>query len=692
MNKALPPPPLTREVLGNIDGFSRGLFYGLALIATLVFCWGIWRRVRLWRLGQPSASRVPWPLMLRRFLTEVLWQRLVRRGRRGAGRAHALLFGGFCLLLLGTILVGIEHYGAALTGAPAGDPLFHQGLYYAVYECTLDTAGLLLLAGCGWFAWRRWRADSSIDHHWTDSCVLGSLVLLGITGYLVEGARILHEQTPEPAVSYVGLAVARGLQSVGVDGGLATQLHFQLWWLHAVLALGWIAAFPYTRLLHVLVGSFQLVTRDHQPGTLRPISLAEVETRGYVGAAQLTDLTQRQLLELDACISCGRCQDACPAHQADQPLSPRAVVQSLRDQMNDWQTNDWWPADSQSSDSTTTLLRSDDARTGSAALWSCTTCGACTQICPLGVDPLGLILPLRQYQVGEGNLRGGPATALQKMQRSGNPWGLPIAERMDWAAGLDVPTVEENPAFEVLYWVGCAAAYDRSARSVARAVAQLLTAAKVSFAVLGPAERCTGESARRMGEEFLFQELAEQNQTTLQQHHVRKIVTHCPHCLNSLRKDYPQFGDAFDVVHHTQFLLELVDQEKLPNPRPQAGRMTYHDPCYLARANDVQDAPRALLQHAQGTAAGGQLTELPRHGTNTACCGAGGGRMWMDDQADQRIGSGRIDEIIDSEADTVAVACPFCRIMVGDGLAGRQADIEVRDVAEILLDSLQTEG
>ena len=689
MNKALPPPPLTREVLGNIDGFSRGLFYGLAGIATLVFCWGVWRRVRLWRLGQTSAPGVSWPIaswpiMVRRFFRDVLWQRLVRHGRRGAGRAHALLFGGFCLLLLGTILVGIEHYGAALTGAPAGDPLFHQGLYYAVYEVTLDTAGLLLLAGCGWFAWRRWRADSSIDHHWSDNCVLASLLLLGITGYLVEGARILHEQTPEPGVSYVGLAVARGLQSMGVDHALSTRLHFQLWWLHAVLALGWIAAFPYTRLLHVLVGSFQLVTRDHQPGTLRPVSLAEVETRGYVGAAQLTDLTQRQLLELDACISCGRCQDACPAHQADQPLSPRAVVQSLRGQMNDLQP-------SASSDGIAPPLRSDDARTGSAALWACTTCGACTQICPLGVDPLGLILPLRQYQVGEGNLRGGPATALQKMQRSGNPWGLPIAERTDWAAGLDVPTVENNPDFEVLYWVGCAAAYDRSARSVARAVAQLLTAAQVSFAVLGPAERCTGESARRMGEEFLFQELAERNQTTLQQHHVRKIVTHCPHCLNSLRKDYPQFGDAFEVVHHTQFLLELVDQGQLPNPRPQVGRLTYHDPCYLARANDIQDAPRALLHHAQGTVAGGQLTELPRHGTNTACCGAGGGRMWMDDQADQRIGSGRIDEIIDSEADTVAVACPFCRIMVKDGLADRQAGIEVRDVAEILLDSLQTE-
>ncbi|MEE3369649.1 MAG: heterodisulfide reductase-related iron-sulfur binding cluster [Planctomycetota bacterium] len=680
MNKAL-PSPLTREVLGNIDSFSRGLFYGLALIATLSFCWGVWRRVRLWRLGQASATGVSWPVMARRFCSDVLCQRLLRRDRRGAGRAHTLLFAGFCLLLIGTILVGIEHYGAALSGAPAGNPLFHQGLYYAVYEVTLDTAGLFLLAGCGWFAWRRWRADSSIDHHWTDSCVLASLILLGVTGYLVEGARILHEQTPQPGVSYVGLAVARVLQSLGVDGGLAARLHFQLWWLHAVLALGWIAAFPYTRLLHVLVGSFQLVTRNHQPGTLRPISLTEVETRGYIGAAQLTDLTQRQLLELDACISCGRCQDSCPAHQAGQPLSPRAVVQSLRGQLNDLQP----------SDGTTPPLRSDDDRTGSAALWSCTTCGACSQICPLGVDPLGLILPLRQYQVGEGNLRGGPAMALQKMQRSGNPWGLPIAERMDWAAGLDVPTVTDNPNFKVLYWVGCAAAYDRAARSVARAVVQLLRAAKVSFAVLGSAERCTGESARRIGEELLFQELAEQNQTTLQQHRVRQIVTHCPHCLNSLRKDYPQFGDAFDVVHHTQFLLQLVEQGQLPSPRPRAGHLTYHDPCYLARVNAIRDAPRALLAHAQGTAAGAQLTELPRHGTNTACCGAGGGRMWMDDLSEQRIGSGRIDEIIDSEADTVAVACPFCRIMVKDGLAGRQVDVGVRDVAEILLESLQTE-
>ena len=682
MNQDSSQTPLTREVFGNINDLSRGVFYLLAAVAALVFCWGVWRRVRLWRRGRKSASAVPWRVMTRRFLTDVLWQPIVRRGRLGAGRAHALLFGGFCALLVGTILIGVEHYGAAAAGRTPGQPLFHSGLYYAVYEFTLDTCGLLMLVGCGWFAWRRWRGHSTIDRHWTDVYVLASLMLLGVTGYLVEGLRIIHEQTRQPGVSYVGLGVARGMQSLGIGVSLARQIHFQLWWLHAVLALGWIAAFPYTRLLHVLVGSFQLVTRDHQPGALTPISLEEVEEHGYVGAGRLSDLTWRQLLELDACIACGRCQDACPAHQAGQPLSPRDVVQSLRDQLNHWQPSAEPPAD----------LRNDDDRTSGAALWSCTTCGACAQVCPLGVDPLGLITPLRRYQVGEGQLRGGPANALQKMQRSGNPWGLPIADRMDWATGLEVPTAAERPDFEVLYWVGCAAAYDRSARNVARAVVQLLTAANVSFAVLGPEERCTGESARRMGEEFLFQELAAQNQAVLQRHGVRKIVTHCPHCLNSLRKDYPQFGPSYEVIHHTQFLLELVDQGKLPNPRGRTGGVTYHDPCYLSRANGISSAPRQLLEGTGRDDPQDRLVELPRHGANTACCGAGGGRMWMDDNPGQRIGSGRIDEIIDSGSQTVAVACPFCRVMVGDGLADRQVGIEVRDVAEILLDSLQTES
>ena len=275
-------------------------------------------------------------------------------------------------------------------------------------------------------------------------------------------------------------------------------------------------------------------------------------------------------------------------------------------------------------------------------------------------------------------MRGAPAMSLQKMQRAGNPWGLPAQDRLKWADGLDVPTVADNPDFDVLYWVGCSAAYDRRTMKVARAVAQLLQRAQVNFAVLGPEERCTGESARRMGDEFLFQELAATNIKTFTKHNVKKIVTHCPHCLNSLRQDYPQFDGHYEVVHHTQFLGELVAAKKLKAAAVMSETITYHDPCYLARVNGITEAPRALLPD--------NLKEMPRSGCQTACCGAGGGRMWFDDPAEERTGNGRVTEALDTGAKTVAVSCPFCLTMMTDGIAAKDDSVKVRDVSELMLD------
>ena len=278
---------------------------------------------------------------------------------------------------------------------------------------------------------------------------------------------------------------------------------------------------------------------------------------------------------------------------------------------------------------------------------------------------------------------------MQKTQRSGNPWGLPPQDRFAWADGLGVPTVAENPQFDVLYWVGCAAAYDRRVQKVARSVVRLLQIAEVNFAVLGPEERCTGESARRMGEEFLFQEVAAANVEVLSAAGVKKILTHCPHCLNSFRSDYPQMGGRYEVVHHSEFLAELIAEGRLKidaeaRKKLAPGKVTYHDPCYLARVQNVTAAPRDVLQQTLG--GDGELVEMPRHGRATACCGAGGGRMWFDDTPDQRIGVGRIEEVLATGAKTVAVACPFCLTMVSDGVAASEGNVAVRDIAELLIE------
>jgi Fe-S oxidoreductase/nitrate reductase gamma subunit len=668
---------LTREVFGNHPPASRVAFYVLSLAAVAVFAWGVRRRARLWRLGRPSPARPPFRAVLGHLVRDVLLQRRVL-GRGGAGLGHLLLFAGFLVLFVGTTLLCVEHGLAALLGRGPDEPVFHKGLYYAVYEATTDAFGLALLAGCAVLAVRRWRRPPSLAHHWTDWAVLAALLVLGVTGYLVEGLRILWEQTPAPGVSFVGWLAARGFAAAGVTPSGAAALHFLLWWLHALLALGFVAAFPYTRLLHALAGALRLSAGPAALGVMTRLDAEEVERTGSVGVGRIGQFTRRQLVELDACVSCGRCQDACPAFEAGKPLSPRDVVQDLRRHLD------------------AALTAEGPALVGEVirpeTVWACTTCSACVDVCPLGVNPLGLLTDLRRHLVGEAQLRGAPAAALQKTDRTGNPWGLPARDRLAWAAGLDVPTAAARPDFEVLYWVGCAAAYDRRLQKVARSVARLLAAANVSFAVLGPEERCTGETARRMGDEFLFQQLAAANVETLARHGVKKIVAHCPHCVNSFKNDYPQMGGGYEVLHHTELLARLATEGRLPLDRTalekQAGAVTYHDPCYLARVGGVTEAPRKLLGLTVLPGGGREVVEMPRCGRHTACCGAGGGRMWFDDKPAERVGAGRVREALATGAGTVAVSCPFCLIMLGDGTAALAPNVRVRDVAELLADAI----
>ena len=680
--------PLTREVFGNIDSVSKVLFYCLATLSVVIFGWGIWRRVRLWRMGRPSKAKVDWRAALRGFWAKVMTQHTVRRSRRRAGIIHALMFWGFSVLFVGTILIGIEEYASLILGRGAHDPVIHKGLYFAIYEVALDLFGLFFLVGCLWFIRRRLRAaKTSIGHNALDWVVILSFLAIGVTGYFVEGLRIIREATPHPELSFVGFGVSKLLGGLGVNEANVDPVHLALWWVHALLVFGIIAAFPYTRLLHVIAGVINLVSTGKHLGQLEPVTLEELEETGKVGVERLEDLTRQQLLSLDACVSCGRCEDVCPAFEAGKPLSPRDVVQGLHQAM------DALSPRSGEGESDAPGLHGEVI--GAETLWSCTSCSACTEVCPLAVDPVRLIVDMRRFLIGEGGLSGPPAAALQKMQRSGNPWGLAKQDRFDWAEGLEVPTVVTNPGFEVLYWIGCAASYDRRAQKVARAVVKLLEIAGVNYATLGPEERCNGESARRMGDEFLFQELAGHNVETLARYEVRKVITHCPHCLNSLKKDYPQFGGDYEVMHHTQLLSQLVLDGRLKVDSEaelregKRGRITYHDPCYLARVNGISEEPRRLIEAVRGPEA---LVEMERNRSGTACCGAGGGRMWFDDALDERVGGSRVREVIETGAQTVAVSCPFCLTMVGDGLAAKAPHMEVVDIAELLAEVIEEPG
>jgi Fe-S oxidoreductase/nitrate reductase gamma subunit len=685
---------LTRETFGNIPSSSQALFYLLAMASVAVFAWGIWRRVKLWRMGAGHWSlvglRQVWKRAqprLRRLLVEGLLQKRVL-GRGLASRAHILLFAGFVVLFIGTTLLSIDHVVTMI----APSLRFHRGLYYQVYEFTMDVFGVAFLVGCVLFAWRRAglrplpnQNPPSVGHKASDWVVLALFMAIGVTGFLLEALRISWWQPSLAAVicSPVGFAVSQGFSAMSIES--AHSAHFVMWWVHVVLVFTFIAVIPFTRLMHFVTGALNIFFVDKvEMGTLTPVSLEQVEETGRIGVSEITHFTPQQLLSLDACMECGRCQDACPATATNKPLSPKEVVQDLKSLMP--------------------LIPHPSSLISAETLWSCTACSACVNVCPVRIDPLTLILDMRRNLVGEGGLSGTAATALRRMQSSANPWGLPPAERANWAEGLNVPTMAElqkqgrDGDSTLLYWVGCAGSYDRRAQRVARAVVKILQHAGVNFAILGREEKCNGESARRVGDEFLFQELAQANVETLGKYDVCKILTHCPHCLNTFRKDYPQFGGQYEVAHHTEFIGQLLKEGKLRvegSGLRVDGAVTFHDPCYLARVNNIHDAPREVLRavaHACSVPADrmSALREMPRNRTNTFCCGAGGGRMWFEEDPRQRVSTLRAQEALATGAKTIAVGCPFCLTMMTDGVAAQDDEARVMDVAEILAETLET--
>jgi Fe-S oxidoreductase len=685
----------TRETFGNIPHASVIVFYCLTVVTMAVFANGVWRRFKLWRQGVPISVgklvagnlREIWSKLrpgVGRLLKEGLGQARVR-GRGLASLAHIWLFAGFMVLLLGTTLLEIDHLASGISQALK----FHKGTYYVIYEFTLDVFGLLFLAGCLFFLWRRTRRPASVGHRGTDWYVILSFLAIGITGYLTEGLRMVW-QHPTGIGAYcspVGLVISGCFSSMTESS--ARSAHLTVWWTHSMLVFGFIGSLPYTRLFHTIAGPLNLFFAQPMLGRMVPVTMEEVEKTERIGVSAIDHYNQQQLLSLDACMECGRCEEACPAFATDKPLSPKKVVQDLKGLMT-WNLRPHAsrPAGSQAADSSSERALHEET-IQIETLWSCTTCTACARVCPVRIDPVTLITDMRRNRLGEGALSGTAATALRRMQSSGNPWGLPAAERANWAEGIGAPTVKANPNFELLYWIGCAGSYDRRAQRVARAVVKLLRHACVNFAILGNEEKCTGDSARRLGDEFLFQELAQANIATLAKYNVRRILTHCPHCMNALRKDYPQFGGNYTVVHHTEFLEQLLAEGRLliPEGGSQPDAMTYHDPCYLARVNGIHEAPRKVLTMPPGGRANSPdfgLREMPRRREKTFCCGAGGGRMWMEEEPQKRVCSVRAKEALGTGATTVAVACPFCLTMMTDGVAAQTDSAQVMDVAEIL--------
>jgi Fe-S oxidoreductase len=622
-------------------------------------------RIRfLWTLLQaaPPVDRpAEIPRRLRNEATIVLGQRKLLQ-RAGPGLAHAFIFWGFLVLLPSILIamVGVVDKRATLPW------LGHQG-WYALFQ---DIFAVLVLVGVAAALWIRkvQRPERFRGSHLGEAdLILALIATIASTLLLWHAARIALGLNEWPKA---WAPVSHGVSHVFAHN-LATRILERVFaWAHVLTILGFLAYLPRSKHLHIFTAAINVwFGRTRHRGRLEPLrfddpDVPEEDLR--FGAGTVADLNLKELLDTFTCTECGRCQDACPAYATGKILSPKLVIMGLRDQV-------------MARDSTPLV----PAAVPEESVWDCVTCGACVQACPVSIEHIDHIVDLRRHLVMvDASFPPEAEPMLRDIERASNPWGRAQSERAEWATPLGVRVLEPgDPAPEYIYWVGCAASFDERAQRSAVALARLLQAADVDFAILGPRESCTGDPARRIGNEYVFQAFAEQNVEVLADAQAQKIVTGCPHCFNTLANEYPDFGAHLDVIHHTELLADLVRDGRLA-PRGGETRITYHDSCYLARHNDVLDAPRELV------AAVGAPVEMARSGRRTFCCGAGGSHMWMEERA-RPINQERVREASSTGADTLAVACPYCTVMLDDGVQGSDSTLRVADVATLLAEAIE---
>lgn len=654
----------TREIYWNVGHGVVLPMYLLALAAFGLLAWGVRQRLAHWRQGK-SLNRFDRPQeRLRRMVAEVLAQKKVARVREG-GLYHALFFWGFAILFAGTLLVMLQ--ADLLT--PVFEVNLLQGGFYRVFSLTLDLAGALaILMLAGLFVRRFLVKPAGLETKPEDLWLHGLLFAILLTGFFIEGARLAAtELVWNPGLarySPVGLLVAKSMAGLSPQG--LSTLHVFLWWLHLLLALGFIAALPFTRLRHILYTSANAFFAPLEAkGTLATLDLEDEEAEQF-GAATLADLTWKDLFDADACTSCKRCQDRCPAHVTDKPLSPMRLIQQLGETAPD-----------------TPLAQA----VGEEAIWACTTCRACQDICPANNEHVNKIIELRRHlTLMEGAFPGDEVrTAISNLEVNGNPFGMAFAGRGDWAEGLDLARVTAGEEADILYFAGCYASFDQRNREVARNFVRICQAAGVRVGILGKDEKCCGEPARKLGNEYLYQMLAQENVETLQTSGVARIVTTCPHCFNTLSRDYRDLGLQVEVEHYSTYIHRLLQDGRLALTPGEDQACTYHDSCYLGRYKDIVSEPREVLQ-----AAGWQVTEMAQAGVDSFCCSAGGGRILAEEKLGSRIHVERVRQAAATEAPILVSNCPFCLTMFEDGIKTSDCEdrLKVRDLAEIVVERI----
>lgn len=695
----------TRNTFDGLTPWQVGLWYFLIFVSTAIFLWGVLRLVRKYLASRDrppvdagkartAAKRVG------RATAIVLTHAWIKRRDHASGMAHLFVFYGFLVLFLGTAVLAVQDDIAA----PLGFDFWKDG-FYKGYSLFLDVFGAALLIGLVILGVRRWvmrptrldysrpdREEGEYDrsrYRRGDALFVGLLFFLALSGFLLEAFRIAETRPPFEVWAPIGWAVGNLFRTMGMGAGAADTARLADWWVHGVVALGFVASIPFTKAVHMIVGPAGVATRDEKVGRrLVPIPAdAKPEEVGY---QRITDLAIRHLVDLDACTKCGKCHAACPANACGYPLSPRDLVLDLREY-------------AEGSLGIRSVLRvqpladADGSILGDPirpeTLWSCMQCMACVEICPVGIEHVPIINQMRRGLVERGEMDSQLQSTLETIYTSGNSFGEAKRKRARWAKELDfeLKDARKEPV-EYLWWVGDYASFDPRNQRNTQALARILHHAGIDFGIIFDAEKTAGNDVRRAGEEGLYTSLAEENIQAIGKCDFEKILTSDPHSFNTLRNEYPELGAewaADDVVHHSMLLLELLESGRITPTKRLAQRVTYHDPCTLGRYNGVYDQPRAVIR-----AVGLDLVEMPRNRDNSFCCGAGGGRIWMKElrkEGSQRPSESRIDEAVAlGGVEYFVVACPKDVTMYEDAIktSGHGEEIELRELSELVLAAL----